>query len=95
MPIHVSDERFAFSTFIGTYAMYIHVKGDEGASGKGHDIDTMNLRQGVHFELLFNGAVQICCGQSWDLEPTNQQILLTASLIAKNVSVDVSNCYTT
>ena len=31
--------------------MYILVKGDEGASVKGHDIDTMNLRQGVHFEL--------------------------------------------
>ena len=51
MSIHISYERFAFST-------YIHVKGDEGASGKGHDIDTMNLRQGVHFELLFNGAAQ-------------------------------------
>ena len=38
--------------------MYIHVKGDEGASGKGHDIDTMNLRQGVHFESLSNGAAQ-------------------------------------
>ena len=49
MSIHISYERFAFST-------YIHVKGDEGASGKGHDIDTMNLRPGIHFEILFIDA---------------------------------------
>ena len=72
--------------------MYIHVKGDEGASVKGHDIDTMNLRQGVHFELLFEDAVSISCGQSWDLESINQEIFLTPSLIANVVSVDVSNC---
>ena len=72
--------------------MYIHVKGDEGASVKGHDIDTMNLRQGVHFESLSNSAAQKNCGQSWDLELTNQQIFLTPSLIANVVSVDVSNC---